>query len=404
EPSDLFSNTTAPKSIFEFGNRTQSTNLAINTPFKSVTGFNGETLNFSLSQKPLINAFSVPPINKNQEEQQPTELIVDSTEMEDQGSVNQNIVKPQDKPEETPDVTELTVVNIEPEKVELTEVQPEPESHIEVQEIEENKESEGTKDEQENKEKEVKEDKNKVFEFYSPVSRVPTLASSPPSGSPMDIDMGNSNLNHQSHGVSNPTFPTAQFNFGLGNVFFNDSSSTEASSSNKPNYSRSSSFRGKNRRHGSHLVVGNEGRNMSIPKTGSFEGSDFSRMMLPVGSSFSFELQKETTTIPSIQPVSTSTTFKFNQETPNASTEPLFQNNGATFNFQSSFPSQPFSAPVTFNFGGGLNPNLSATPPVFNMNGDSQVFQNGTNTNVQKNIQSNNVDRPIAKLRKRRIK
>ncbi|CAG8723141.1 10207_t:CDS:2 [Cetraspora pellucida] len=428
ESSDLFSNTTTPKSIFEFENRTQSTNLAINTPFKSVTGFNGETLNFSLPQKPLIDAFSVPPINKNQEEQPPTELIVDSTEVEDQGSVNQNIVKPQDKPEETPDVTELTVVNIEPEKRDNKEEEKSKddkenkdkkdneraesqggneykgEENKEVQEIEENKESEGTKDEQENKEKEVKEDKNKVFEFYSPVSRMPTLASSPPSGSPMDIDMGNSNLNHQSNGVSNPTFPTAQFNFGLGNVFFNDNSSTEVSSSNKPNYSRSSSFRGKNRRHGSHLVVGNEGRNMSIPKTGSFEGSDFSRMMLPEGSSFSFELQKETTTIPSIQPVSTSTTFKFNQETPNASTEPLFQTNGATFNFQSSFPSQPFSAPVTFNFGGGLNPHLPATQPVFNMNGDSQVFQNGTNTNVQKNIQSNNADRPIAKLRRRRIK
>ncbi|CAG8666623.1 10696_t:CDS:1, partial [Racocetra fulgida] len=218
----------------------------------------------------------------------------------------------------------------------------------------------------------------------------------------MDIDMGNNNINQQAPGVSISTFPTTQFNFGgdLGNVFFNNSSLTEVSSSNMPKYSRSLSLRGKNRRHGSHSVTGNESRNLSIPKTGSFEGSDFSRMMLPAGSSFSFELQKDTTTIPSIQPVSTST-FKFNQETPITSTESPFQTNGATFSFQSAFPSQPFSAPVTFsnNFGSGLNLNPPATP-IFNMNGDGQVFQNGTNTDVQKNIQSSNVGRPIANMRR----
>ncbi|CAG8774109.1 12663_t:CDS:2, partial [Racocetra persica] len=265
-------------------------------------------------------------------------------------SFNHNIDKPLEKPVETPDVTEPTVVNNEIEETEPTEDDnkeeeknkddkenmdekdneraegqvdseyKEGEENKEVQEIEENKESEDTKDEQENKEKEIKEDKNKAFEFYTPVSRAPTLASSPPSGSPMDIDMGNNNINQQAPGVSISTFPT-QFNFGLGNlgnVFFNDSSLTEVSSSNMPKHSRSSSFRGRIRRHGSHS--GNEGRNLSIPKTGSFEGSDFSRMVLPEGSSFSFEL-KDTTTIPSIQPVSTSTTFKFNQETPITSTE-----------------------------------------------------------------------------------
>ncbi|CAG8811454.1 21622_t:CDS:1, partial [Racocetra persica] len=86
--------------------------------------------------------------------------------------------------------------------------------------------------------------------------------------------------------------------------------------------------------------------------------------------------------------------------TPITSTESPFQTNEATFSFQPAFPSQPFSAPVTFsnNFGSGLNLNHPTTPPIFNMNGDGQVFQNGTNTDVQKNIQSSNVDRPIAKL------
>ncbi|RIB03795.1 hypothetical protein C2G38_2122231, partial [Gigaspora rosea] len=288
-----------------------------------------------------------------------------------------------------------------------------------IQGIEEKKESEEIKDEQVN-------DKNKVFGgFFSstsqaptlasspPTSQAPILASSPPSGSPMDIEieMGNSNLNPQTSGLPNfhtpmsMSFDPRTFELGkLGNAFFPiDNSSTEVTSSNMPKYTKSSSFRGKNRRPGYKT-----GSSNLLPKTGSFDGSDTSRMMIPAESSgFDFKMEKD--------PLSTLSPFKFNQESTSA--EPMFTTNGttpSTFNFSSNFSSQPSANPVTFGNGFGLNLNLPETPTTtfstinnstsnfMSMNGDTQIFQNGTG--VQKNLQSTNIgDRVIKKARKPRV-
>ncbi|CAG8717270.1 6376_t:CDS:2, partial [Dentiscutata heterogama] len=239
--------------------------------------------------------------------------------------------------------------------------------------------------------------------FYSSNSQVPTLASSPPSAS----------------GLSFPTFHTQMLfnpqNFELGTLFSIDNSSTEVTSSNMPKYGRSSSYRGKNRKPGYKMGGGNESRNlMSIPKTGSFEGSDSSRMMIPAESTFDFQIEKPN--IPSIQPTPTSSIFKFNQEIPSVPTEPMFTTNGTTsntFNFQSSFSSQSSSTPVTFGNSFGLNLNQPETPTTFStvnnssnsfmsINGSGQLFQNGTNI---KSSQPSNIDgREIRKMRKPRVK
>ncbi|CAG8696173.1 563_t:CDS:1, partial [Dentiscutata heterogama] len=136
EPSDVLSDTTMLKPIFESGSKTQTnSNLAINTSIKSVTGFENKTLDlFSLLPKPLPSTFSVPAICKDQREQPPKAVVADSIDVEKQGSIDQNVDKLEEKQEEISNVTEPTVVNIETEKAEtektgLIEVQPEPEPY-----------------------------------------------------------------------------------------------------------------------------------------------------------------------------------------------------------------------------------------------------------------------------------
>ncbi|CAG8819450.1 16568_t:CDS:2, partial [Gigaspora margarita] len=436
-----------------------NSNLAINTSVKSVTGFGSKTPDlFSLPPKPLTSVFSAPVISKDQQEQPSKALVADSTDVEERGSVDQNVDKPEEKQEETSNATELTVVNIEIEKAEiekteLIEVQPEPEPEpytiISVEESKDeknNKEERESKEEKENKDEnkenkdekdqkiveiqrenenndenkkiqgieekkeseEVKDeqvnDKNKVFGgFYSSTSQAPTLASSPSTSQAPTLASSPSTSQAPTLASSPstsqaPILASSPPSGKLGNAFFPvDNSSTEVTSSNMPKYTKSSSFRGKNRRPGYKT-----GSNNLLPKTGSFDGSDTSRMMIPAESTFDFKMEKDTSIIPSIQPISTSSPFKFNQESTPA--EPMFTTNGttsSTFNFSSSFSSQPLPTPVTFGNGFGLSLNLPETPTTtfstinnspnnfMSINGDTQIFQNGTG--VQKNLQSTNI-------------
>ncbi|CAG8690739.1 12542_t:CDS:1, partial [Acaulospora morrowiae] len=285
--------------------------------------------------------------------------------------------------------------------------------------------------------------KDKSSPFAPNSSHTQTLAPSPLSGSPMDIDT--SNVNHQASITQSLSFTSTSFdysNFGpnlgkslsfnSGQTFnFNsgDMSSTDAQSSYGSKYRPFNPRKQRNKR--TYESSGNEGRNILLnPKTESSDGRSSNRMMMSEPGAFTFQMNSQKPDLPTIptQPISsTGSIFKFDIPESQKNSGNPFQTmpisqpslqgpNLTTFKFQdpqSNFiPQVPSSTSIftPFSGNGGTSGFNAPQSVIFDNNANSAGSGSSTPTNINMNSgvgqlftqqnQQNQQNRVLARMRK----